>query len=290
MDGDKSLPAGFVTPCIVPPWAPTAFAKGTEMSNSYRDTQAPARLFALRLARSLRDLLDGGLVGVYLHGSVATGEDVPNVSDADLIAVCQPPLSERQRESLRAMFETSAPPPSLPAVDFGLLTARSAARPKRPVRWELMLRAERDGARLVVIDLGGYPGELLDVEMARQRGVALVGPAPGEVFAPVPTLWVLEACAEELRKWARRRRYEDPSSGVFNACRAWRYAEEGILSSKAGGGAWARSRSANPALIDAALAVRGGEADVAMPDSDVNAFVRRVLQRVEAAIRSAPGD
>ena len=153
-----------------------------------------------------------------------------------------------------------------------------------------MLRAERYNGRLVVTDLGGYPGDLLDVEMARQRGVALVGPAPGEAFAPVPTLWALEACAEELRKWAGRRRYEDPSSGVLNACRAWRYAEEGILSSKAGGGAWARPRSANPALIDAALAVRRGEADVAMPDNDVNAFVRGALQRVEAAIGATPGD
>jgi predicted nucleotidyltransferase len=85
---------------------------GTEMSNSYRDTQSPAHRYALGLTRSLRDLLGAELVGVYLHGSAATGEEVPGVSDADLIAICQHPLSERQRESLRAALATSAPLPA----------------------------------------------------------------------------------------------------------------------------------------------------------------------------------
>ena len=257
------------------------------MSKGCRGPQSPARLFAMRLALGLRDRLGEELVGVYLHGSVATGEDVPGNSDADLIAVCGSSLPEGQRDSLRELLAASAPPPGLPAVDLSVLTARAAARPERPVRWELVLRGERDGDCLAVSDLGGYPGDLLDVEMARQRGVALVGPDPREVFAPVPAAWVLEACAEELRKWARRRRYEDPASGVLNACRAWRYAEEGVLSSKAGGGEWARPRTAAPALIDAALAVRRGKTGVAMPDGAVNAFVRRTLQRVEAV--AGPG-
>ena len=253
------------------------------------DTPSPARLFALGMAHSLRDHLGAGLVGVYLHGSVATGDTAPGTSDADLIAVCSHPLPQEQRDSLRALLVASTLPASLRAVDLGILSAKIAARPERPLRWELMLRVGRAGDRLAVTDLGGYPGDLLDVEMARQRGIALVGPAPGAVFAPIPTAWVLEACAEELRVWAARRHYESPTSGVLNACRAWRYAEEGVLASKVEGGEWARPRTARSALIDAALAFRRGETDVAMPDRDVNAFVRRALQRVEAAIRSDPG-
>ena len=81
------------------------------MSNNYRATQSPAHRYALGLARSLRDFLGDKLIGVYLHGSAVTGEEVPGVSDADLIAVCQHPLSEGQRESLRAALAASAPLP-----------------------------------------------------------------------------------------------------------------------------------------------------------------------------------
>jgi streptomycin 3"-adenylyltransferase len=260
------------------------------MANDDRATPFPARRFALGLSRGLRDCLGPELVGVYLHGSAATGEAVPGRSDADLIVTCARPLSSGQRESFRALLVASVPPADLPAGDLAILTAGVAARPERPVRWEQVLRGERAAGRLIVTDLGGYPGDLLDVEMARQRGVALVGPEPGEVFAPLPAAWVLAACAEELRKWAARRRYEDLASGVLNACRAWRYAEEGVLSSKAGGGAWARPRSASPQLIDAALAVRRGAPGVAMPDDEVNAFVRRALRRVEQAAGLPPGE
>lgn len=237
------------------------------MSKDYRGGQSPAHLFAMELARGLRDGLGEGFVGIYLHGSVATGEDVPGKSDADLIAVCGRPLPERVRDGLRDLLTTSAPLPGLPAVDLGVLTARVAAHPERPVRWELMVRGKCAGDRLVVTNLGGYPGDLLDVELARQHGVALVGPKPRTVFAPVPAAWVLEACAEELRTWVGFCHYNDPSSGVLNACRAWRYAEEGVLSSKAEGGQWARSRTVAPSLIDAALATRRSEAGGAMAEA-----------------------
>ncbi len=255
------------------------------MPQGHRGPQSPARLFAMDLARGPRDRLGEGLVGVYLHGRVATGEDVPGKSDADPIAVCANPLPAGQRDSLRELLVASAPPPGLPVVDLGVLTAGAAACPERLVRGELVLRGEREGDCLAVSDLGGYPGDLLDVEMARQHGVALVGPDPREGFAPAPAVWVLGACAEALRKWARRCRYAGPASGLLHACRAWRYAEEGALSSKAGGGEWARPRTAAPALIDAAPAVRRGKPGVAMPDGAVNAFVRRTLQRVEDVAR-----
>jgi hypothetical protein len=139
-------------------------------------------------------------------------------------------------------------------------------------------------------NLGGYPGDLLDVELARQHGVTLVGPKPRTVFAPVPAAWVLEACAEELRTWVGFCHYNDLSSGVLNACHAWRYAEEGVLSSKAEGGQWTRSRTVAPSLIDAALATRRSEAGGAMADGDVNTFVRHALRLVEDATRPFPSD
>jgi hypothetical protein len=119
------------------------------MSKDYRGGQSPAHLFAMELARGLRDGLGEGFVGIYLHGSVATGEDVPGKSDADLIAICGRPLPERARDGLCDLLTTSAPLPGLAAGDLGVLTARVAAHPERPVRWELMVRGKCAGDRLV---------------------------------------------------------------------------------------------------------------------------------------------
>lgn len=257
------------------------------MAHDIRDTPTSAHRFALALAQGLRANLGAGLRGVYLHGSTATGDAVPGTSDLDLIAVCAQPLTDEQRDALRALLAASVLPPDLPTVDFGLLTAATAAQPADPVRWEAMLRGTRGDDGLIVTDLGNYPGELLDLEMARQRGIALVGPAPGDLLAPIPPAWVLDAYAAELRKWAGRRHYEDPASGILNACRAWRYVEERVLASKASGGAWARPRTATPHLIDAALARRNGAPKIAMPDAEVNAFVRHALRLVETAAETA---
>jgi Domain of unknown function (DUF4111) len=66
---------------------------------------------------------------------------------------------------------------------------------------------------------------------------------------------------------------------VLNACRAWRFAVEGVLVSKVDGGEWAldRVRSPDQELIKTALdrqrSVPGAELD----QSAVGQFVRRVL-------------
>jgi hypothetical protein len=70
---------------------------------------------------------------------------------------------------------------------------------------------------------------------------------------------------------------------VLNACRAWRFADEDVLGSKLDGAAWARRRWPDPALIDAAVALRRGEAAPALEDSAVDDLLSAVLTRLSEA-------
>ncbi len=74
------------------------------------------------------------------------------------------------------------------------------------------------------------------------------------VFPSIPRERVLGAVAEVL-EWQMR---SEPwaANSVLNACRAWRFAAEGRWSSKTEAAAWARPRSDDPEVVDAALALR----------------------------------
>ena len=73
------------------------------------------------------------------------------------------------------------------------------------------------------------------------------------------------------------------ANNVLNACRAWRYAEEGVWSTKGASATWARERFTVPSLIEAALAKRHGTPG---PDLDPEA-VRALHQHVRAAVERA---
>jgi hypothetical protein len=120
---------------------------------------------------------------------------------------------------------------------------------------------------------------VLDLDILRGHGRTLAGPPPAEVVGPIPRRRVLEAVRESLL-WHGEHE-PNRSQSVLNACRGWRFTEEGVWSSKRDAGAWARSRSGDPGLIDAALAARAGDRSRPLDPARVAAFTRRVLERVE---------
>jgi hypothetical protein len=95
-----------------------------------------------------------------------------------------------------------------------------------------------------------YP---IDRSILAARGVALTGPPAAEVFAPIPRRLLLPVLEQSVR-WHLA---GDPGSddAVLNACRAWRYAAEGVWSSKESAGLWALERRPTP-VVAAALRAR----------------------------------
>jgi hypothetical protein len=67
---------------------------------------------------------------------------------------------------------------------------------------------------------------------------------------------------------------------VLNACRSWRYAEEGVMSSNGDAAVWALSRTEDPSLFESALAIRRGDRSSTLDPAEVRTFVLDINARI----------
>ena len=199
------------------------------------------------------------------------------LSDVDLLAVVDRALSSEEKSTVASGLS------GLPAPGTGLecsLVTRSSLEPLVPSpRFELHITT---GADAKVVDGAGHPGDsdlVMHFAVCRERGVAISGPPPNELFPEVPRLMLLEAFHDELA-WGLANapaRY-----AVLNACRAWAFADEDRLLSKVEGGDWAIARGFEPPIVGAALAAqRGNEVTISGEATE------RVVEHVRAALRAA---
>jgi hypothetical protein len=123
---------------------------------------------------------------------------------------------------------------------------------------------------------GGDTDLVMHFAVLRLAGQALMGPPPKELFPDIPPTLLREALQGELR-WALE--HGPPEYQVLNACRIWRFLEEGELVSKIAGGEWAASRLPHPSLVEAALKRQQGHGDVSLDPEESRRFVLRVMDR-----------
>jgi len=210
---------------------------------------------ASELARILRD----DLVGVYFVGSVALGGYVPAESDVDIAAVSRAALSKEQKHSVAsAIVEVSATCPAR-GVEFTLYRRDVAGSLPKGADFEVNANGGPRMPTAVHLDATAEQGfwYALDRAIAHRSGVVISGPPPGTVFVDLPRRALLEAMSESM-EWHRVHEKATLYS-VLNACRAWRFADEGVLGSKLEGATWARTRWPDTKLIDAAVALRRGK-------------------------------
>lgn len=119
----------------------------------------------------------------------------------------------------------------------------------------------------------------IDRSVLVTHGIPLLGPPARELFAPIPRGPLLEVIAEAVA-WHRDTQVVG-SDAVLNACRALRFAAEGIWSSKVAAGTWALERHEEPRLVAQALAARQSQEPLSALD------VRRFLEGVELRVREA---
>ena len=121
---------------------------------------------------------------------------------------------------------------------------------------------------------------VIDRAIIREHGLTVHGPPAREVFAPFERETLLRMLSESVgwHKASADARLDDT---VLNGCRAWRFVEERVWSSKVGAGSWARQRARDPELISEALAARLGNERLAA--ERVAAFTRRVQRCIEDA-------
>jgi hypothetical protein len=231
----------------------------------------------------LQPLLGARLIGLYLYGSLAMEEFVPGKSDLDVLAVVSNGLTDDERARLLTALAAIPLPSTARGLDLCVGAVSVTRQPSADAGWEAMIQVNRAEGGVDVRDRKRRDPRLpLDLALARQCAITLVGPNVKEVISPVPDALVRSASVENVRLWASRDVFYDPSSGILNVCRAWRYHQERVLSSKRAGGGWALAKGIQSDLVDAALRTHRGEPWPAIPDAEVKRFFQYVLRAVDA--------
>jgi streptomycin 3"-adenylyltransferase len=251
-----------------------------------------------RVVSTLREHLGAELVGVYLHGSLAMGAFDPGRSDVDILAVGTGPLSPKRRVQLGDALAAISRPASGGDLELSVVTEAAVRTSSAAPSFEVHVHTHDEPPVVDGADRSGDEDLAIHFAMARARGQALFGPAPGELFAAPERASLIHALLSDI-DWAR----ESGAAGweghhmpelasmayrTLNAARSWRYLETGDLGSKVEGAMWLERKDPDPdlhALLDAALAFQRGDVPDRPDERAVNAFVDRVEGMLRRAIQ-----
>ncbi len=203
-------------------------------------------------------LLGDEVVGIYLFGSLATGDFDPGVSDVDLLVVTAADLTTETFSALQHLHEglVDADPGFRDRIEVIYLGA-AALRDFQTVRSPLTVISP--GEPLHSVEAGRE--WLVNWYNVRQHGRSLYGPPAAEVV-PVMTVEELRAeLREQLAGWPGRIRSNRAPGflayAILTVCRAWHTIADGTVYSKARSASWVAAQVPEWAgLIDAAVAVR----------------------------------
>lgn len=195
-------------------------------------------------------ILGGNLLGVYVHGSIAFGCFHPEKSDIDFLVVTEHAPDLFQKERMIRLLMKLTPQAPQKGFEMSLVLREHCRNFVHPVRYELHYSAAWHEAYLR--DMPGTLAQLQGVDpdlaahftVTRAVGMALVGPEPQEMFAPVP--W--EAYWDSIRgdvENAQEDVLENPVYVVLNLCRVLAAKCDGAVLSKAQGGRWGIEHLAN---------------------------------------------
>src|SRR6478609_827024 len=218
--------------------------------------------YLAELTRRLSEQLGGQLLAAWVVGSSALGDFDAARSDVDVQALSVERLDRARLRSLATAL-TGVPCP-VRGLEFVLYAVDEVPR------FSLNLNTGPGMTHHEGYDPDAEPHFwfTLDVSIAHEHAVPLVGPHPSEVLLPLDRERVAAAARDSLDWWAGY----DGGQAVLAACRAWAWAAEQRWLSKGEAAAWAIARLDDPAPVIAALARR---ADPSAPAPDPAAIVSR---------------
>jgi len=240
--------------------------------------------FAKTVAFSCSSALGDTLVGVILHGSLATAGYLNGKSDIDLLAIVEGPLSDFQ---IKAMIKAArtlrarAPAP----VDLRVLKRCVAQSPTKAPFMEAYLRI-RPGHRKVVVESRRLEPDLtIELSVCRAHGLSLFGLGPLETIVEIPRPLVLEVQDDLLAHWQAVG--DDPRSAeltVLTACRIWLFSEEGRYTSKTDAAEWVLTQRPGLEVVRDALRHRSIDARTSIDGGQVQQLLALVRARLKAEL------
>jgi hypothetical protein len=270
-------------------------------AQSVADADRDLRQYLIRIAGTLGDLLGEKLVGLYVHGSLATGAFHRERSDVDLLGVVSRKLTAREREAVaRTLVRLSDARPTWGDIEVSIVQERYARAFEHPLPYEVHYSsAGHEDIRHGRID---FTRDETNVDLAaqlveaRERGVTLVGPPPASLFGAVPWHAYINALEADFN-WTRPFVMEKPVYAILNACRILHGATGTAMSTlnKDEAGVWALQtvpRMYHSIINDALQIYRGSKSpdDVVFHERDIVALREYVRERSHAAFARASDD
>ena len=198
------------------------------------------------LLSGVQGSLGGNLVGVYLRGSLAHGDFIPETSDVDVLAATERPVDEAEFAALESLHARLAalPNPYAGRLEIAYVD-RAALRRFRP---GLSHPTLGQGETLARREHG--TNWVLERRTVREHGITLSGPSPRSLIDPISFEELRLAVVERLKYWAEwAETQEEPewlaprraaaAYVVETMCRALHTLARGELSSKRRAVEWA---------------------------------------------------
>jgi len=239
------------------------------------------------LLSRVQELLGSRFVGLYLYGSLASGEFDPQRSDIDFLVVTDGTLSAGMLRAVASMHQHLAEVhPRWTRRLEGSYVPQQALRRYDPTRADYP-SLRMDGS--FALDHHG-PDWVIHLHMIREHGIALAGPAPSTLIDPVTPNELREAALATLHDWwapmledpARLRKREYQAYAALTMCRALYTLQHGTVVSKPVAAHWAKTFLGQQwdELIDEALSwPRGRQSDRL---SEMLALIQHTLHLAEA--------
>jgi predicted nucleotidyltransferase len=195
------------------------------------------------LVGEIRGSLNDSLIGLYLYGSLATGDFDPERSDIDLLAIVSSDIDGEAFDRLDDMHRRFVE--DHPAWDDRIEVAYVSAPAMRKFKTEM--------GDIAVVSPGepfhikeSDRGWLMNWYMVREVGVTLFGPPPRTLIPEISKAEFVEAVRENSGEWAewvyRMRPPGAQSYAVLTMCRALYAHTNGKQASKKEAALWARER------------------------------------------------
>jgi len=192
------------------------------------------RELLIRIFSYAYEVLKDKLIGIYLHGSLATSSFQLGSSDIDLMFIVKQKLSFEEKSEIINQFNKfrSEGKP----IDMSIFLEDVIQNPQYPILVELHY---------------DYPDNIFQDEQDREVvahlyetkeiGFCVWGKPIREVFSRIPARHYLLSIFSDL-KHTRRYLLESPIYWVLNACRTMAFIRRGEVLSKVEGGKWALKR------------------------------------------------
>ena len=217
-----------------------------------------------RLLADVQAALGDRFVGMYLHGSLASGDFDPERSDIDFVVVTASALPDTLIPVLAALHTR--------LIDSGLRWATKLEGtyfPQQALRRYTPSDALYPSLNESSFYMGGHGSDwVIQSHILREHGIVLAGPAPRDLIDPVTPDDLRRAMRALLHEWwapmlhdtARLRSAEYQAYAVLTMCRALYTLETGAVVSKPVAARWAQAAlgAQRATLIERALAWRAG--------------------------------